>query len=440
MTNKFLKWCKQNMIINGIQIKHISTEKGKGVISIEAIKKDTIVLKIPRELYLQPYKYKQTICINNTNLKLCNIKLPCSLDNIGKIALSLLLEKRKKQSSFYREWLEILPLDNQRNFLINMNDEKIQKCKLLKDIKLAKECVLREHYDIVIRINNTITFNEYKWAYYIVLSRYFGEYRGPYLYPFADFINHSDDNNLKVIWSENYIEFKTIRDVNINEELCINYGIKSMLRYICNYGFVPNKTVSVTDIYVFPTEINYSDIELKNVKMKILKTMNIRNVSDSKSSWDMLLKYRNLGDNIRFEIMKLYDIKEGKDIFTTFHSTLCLFGLLRFLYADNQLFIEKIIPIFNRCQTNHFMYIPILSLENEMCVLKYIKGICFKNLHNTKGELHIIKRQQQLLFHYMQLCDYIIKHIPNKELITSKLKNTTKYLGYYNIYWKEYVK
>ena len=72
------------------------------------------------------------------------------------------------------------------------------------------------------------------------------------------------------------------------------------------------------------------------------------------------------------------------------------------------------------------------------CVLKYIKGICFKNLHNTKGEF--IKRQQQLLFHYMQLCDYITKQSPNKELITSKLKNTTKYLGYYKIYWKEYVK
>ena len=72
----------------------------------------------------------------------------------------------------------------------------------------------------------------------LVGSRCFADKDVDYLVPFADMMNHSNDNNIEWFFTKDEFVMKTSKDVAAHTELFDCYGIKSNYETFLHYGFV----------------------------------------------------------------------------------------------------------------------------------------------------------------------------------------------------------
>ncbi|XP_040383465.1 fructose-bisphosphate aldolase-lysine N-methyltransferase, chloroplastic [Oryza brachyantha] len=195
------------------------------------------------------------------------------------VALLLLRELARGADSPWAPYLAILP--RQTDSTIFWSEEElleIQGTQLLNTTMGVKEYVQSEFDSVeaeIISVNkelfpDTVTFDDFLWAFGILRSRVFAGLRGDKLalIPLADLVNHSDDiasnessweiKGKGLFGRDVVFSLRTPVGVKSGEQIYIQYDLdKSNAELALDYGFTePN---SSRDSYTLTLEISESD-------------------------------------------------------------------------------------------------------------------------------------------------------------------------------------
>ncbi|KQJ90199.1 fructose-bisphosphate aldolase-lysine N-methyltransferase, chloroplastic [Brachypodium distachyon] len=195
------------------------------------------------------------------------------------VSLLILREAARGGDSLWAPYLAILP--RQTDSTIFWSEEElleIQGTQLLSTTMGVKEYVQSEFDNVEAKIigpnkdlfPDTITFDDFLWAFGILRSRVFPELRGDKLalIPFADLINHSADITSKqscweiqgkgFLGRDVVFSLRTPMEVKSGEQVYVQYDLdKSNAELALDYGFT--ETNSTRDSYTLTLEISESD-------------------------------------------------------------------------------------------------------------------------------------------------------------------------------------
>lgn len=175
-----------------------------------------------------------------------------------RVALSLLVEKRKGARSFFKPYIDILPQHFTR--IQDYSDLELAEMEGSSVYKEVIEARARAQYEYEMlfpmiseafpKILANVTFAEWHWAKNIVITRCFGvSHHGIddiALVPFADLPNH---NNVGVSWRTDTEGFNMIAKstpFKTGEEVFISYGRHNNQHLLSVYGFMlPDNKVKV---------------------------------------------------------------------------------------------------------------------------------------------------------------------------------------------------
>ncbi|KAJ2847554.1 hypothetical protein IWW36_003799 [Coemansia brasiliensis] len=191
-------------------------------------------------------------------------------DDAVHLALFLLTEKAIGATSQWKWYLDTLPHSPINALDFGESDMAALSGTPLRPAIEAKLRQLRRHYDSIAsalenwkrshKLNGSVSFDTYKWAHTIVLSRSISlqscENASMYgtcdraLLPFLDMFNHS--SHPTAFWTVNDDKSISICAANTSDtpqacpdnpqlvELCFYYGDKPNTEWIYEYGFLPN--------------------------------------------------------------------------------------------------------------------------------------------------------------------------------------------------------
>ncbi|CAN6210687.1 unnamed protein product [Urochloa humidicola] len=195
------------------------------------------------------------------------------------VSLLLLREVARGADSPWAPYLAILP--RQTDSTIFWSEEElleIQGTQLLSTTVGVKEYVQSEFESVeaeIINVNkdlfpDTITFDDFLWAFGILRSRVFPELRGDKLalIPFADLVNHSpaitsegstwEIKGKGLFGREAMFSLRTPVDVKSGEQIYVQYDLdKSNAELALDYGFIESNPSR--DSYTVTLEISESD-------------------------------------------------------------------------------------------------------------------------------------------------------------------------------------
>lgn len=293
-----LDWAKSNgSVINDKLTFNLSKDHGVSCVIKESLEENDKngLIKIPKDLIISPeiadafgnlYLDGFTSDGNvNSNLLFLIAKLKFDKKN------ETILSDNLNISAKYKPYIDYLPDDGKstgnpyfwtieekelldgtdafifmkRNFLKDLEDWKrivsklnIEKCPQLKDELLEYEAFkmgptggVSVNYLLNIKEISWTSFTAYLWANCIVTSRAFpyilfsnsSKYKDhAFLLPVVDLLNNQDENKSKCKWTieNNKFIFNTLddlKDLTSGNELYNNYGDKSNVEFLLNYGF-----------------------------------------------------------------------------------------------------------------------------------------------------------------------------------------------------------
>jgi len=236
MYYNFFNWLRNGGAeFDDIYFKEYGNERG--VHSKKNIKKNSLVIKIPRKMIIhsnKPFKNKklfEAIDIPNKN--------------IHKIVL-FMLQDMQSGESFYQPYYDILPT-NLSNFPIFWNEEEeslLENSHFIDDI-INRRNIFYDNYQKLSTLPNFIyTFDDYCIIRTLVGSRNFGlnidnEYVIA-MVPFGDMFNHDIPCDVK--WSfNNTLDSYTMHanhSIKKGQPITDSYGKKSNSKYLLYYGFI----------------------------------------------------------------------------------------------------------------------------------------------------------------------------------------------------------
>ena len=258
---------------NNIKIRNNIANKaaGLGIFAINAIKKDTEILRIPLSLYA-PYSASAAISNARSNKDIYNcitqfVSSRSSIKNITKIDDNRLMQVFCTSLNLVILWLH--DNDEYARLLHSFIDNDDFTHPLLfnnqNDIRL--KVLKRTYADYKINLQRELCFdfckevlgesNDMSWSFMkamsFVSSRALSGDEFPFtLCPVMDFANHGENDKVNTTHSfdnkDGSIVLKTIKDVAEEEELLISYGSnRDAASFLTLYGFAPRNTMTVDE-------------------------------------------------------------------------------------------------------------------------------------------------------------------------------------------------
>ena len=233
---------ENNIYINKLSVLFIN-ENMRGIIATDNIKKNDILIKIPKDFLITLEEAEN----NNKDLFTEEIKKELSSPSHCILSYFLLKEIEKGEKSKWYYYFQFLPKSylNVPIFYTEKELNILEGTKFKKLINEKKE-EIKKDYKILcqkIELFSQYSFEQFCKIRCIISSRLFGLIikgkKNDIIAPFADLLNHKRSRDTKWFFSENENYFGIIALKNINKGFQVydSYGRKSNLRYLLNYGF-----------------------------------------------------------------------------------------------------------------------------------------------------------------------------------------------------------
>ena len=241
--------------IGSLRIHHY-TPTFRGVHTRKRIPKDKVFLSVPARFIIttEDAKRDSALCHHLENHH-------CPVANRQSwVALFLLEERAKGESSFYAPYLDILPLDLSHLPVLFSSDgpeaHALQGSMVPEGAQILA-FTIRHEYERLARFleldpqrHGHLHFRErfpafaFLWARLIVMSRIFGfevvkGVKTEGLVPMADMLNHSEPANTRWFYNRSRQCFQMEATKNFLTDMVVpdTYGRKCNVRYLLNYGF-----------------------------------------------------------------------------------------------------------------------------------------------------------------------------------------------------------
>ena len=233
---------ENNIYINKLSVLFIN-ENMRGIIATDNIKKNDILIKIPKDFLITLEEAEN----NNKDLFTEEIKKELSSPSHCILSYFLLKEIEKGEKSKWYYYFQFLP-KSYLNFPIFYTEKELNILEGTKFKKLINEKKeeIKKDYEILcqkIELFSQYSFEQFCKIRCIISSRLFGLIikgkKNDIIAPFADLLNHKRSRDTKWFFSENENYFGIIALKNINKGFQVydSYGRKSNVRYLLNYGF-----------------------------------------------------------------------------------------------------------------------------------------------------------------------------------------------------------
>ena len=423
---KFLRELyKYNAFFPKLEI-HFYTDDYRGVLAKSNILKDEIIMTIPKDCLISLETAFETSYgkkIGEFMYNELNSPKHCLLTSF------LLYEEKNPK---YKYYFDLLPKDysNFPIFYTNKELDYLKGSPFLSQILEKKEDMKSDYNKLCEYLPDYKQFSYLKFceARVLISSRIFGiainDNKTDVLAPFADLLNHKRPRQTQWYYDDNLESFVIQATENIKEgsEIFDSYGKKTNARFLLNYGFCLDDndtsefllTVVFNDTYpLFDLKKNFFQNEYEFVR-----TFNLNN---------------NFYESQIIELL----------------------GFLRFILFDgdiNDLYnaINSSENIYNEDTPLTFYYIPPITKELEIHVLKHLHLLCRKalakypttfeqdqNLYKTKKNISfnlrnillLLMSEKTVLSYFMYFCEYCLELLKLKTQIDvlSKLSTDYKY-------------
>lgn len=281
---KLKKWITNN----GGHINNITLSNGiygRSYVATSIINPDDILVVIPKSLWIDEY-HSGVISLSD-------------LEPYEKIMVALLLEIRKKDTSFYYPFIDLLPSYEEFNSHplfecnFNLSSPKLTEWKAIcpnfaNNIVSLINFYYHHFYHIELFIH--ITEMEFKYVYLLYLTRNWHKF-----VPGADLFQHRCYKSLKGYDENNIFKIASGDKYSIGDDVYIDYGNKTNIELLFQYGFktdidfIPiNLNSSYIDLFVNPESLI---LTLDNPNIKLIRTLSIIFNGDNKKAINFLLNY-----------------------------------------------------------------------------------------------------------------------------------------------------
>ena len=436
---KFLRELyKYNAFFPKLEI-HFYTDDYRGVLAKGNILKDEIIMTIPKDCLISLETALETSYGKKIGEFMYN-----ELNSPKHCLLSSFLLYEEKNPK-YKYYFDLLPKDfsNFPIFYTNKELEYLKGSPFLSQILEKKEDMKSDYNKICEYLPDFKQFSYLKFieARVLISSRIFGisinENKTDVLAPFADLLNHKRPRQTQWYFDDNLQSFVIQATENIKEgnEIFDSYGKKTNARFLLNYGFC----LDDNDTSEYLLTINFND------------------------TYPMLDLKKNFFQN-EFELVRTFNLNNN-----FYESQIIeLLSFLRFILFDgdiNDLYnaINSSENIYNEDVPLTFYYIPPITKELEIQVLKHLHLLCRKalakypttfeqdqNLYQTKKNISfnlrncllLIMSEKTVLSYFIYFCEYCLDLLKLKTQIDilSKLSTDYKYNDYqFDFYIQEII-
>jgi len=436
---KFLKELyKYNSFFPKLEI-HFYTDDYRGVLAKSNILKDEIIMTIPKDCLIS----LETVLETSYGKKIGEFMYN-ELNSPKHCLLSSFLLYEEKNPK-YRYYFDLLPKDfsNFPIFYTNKELEYLKGSPFLSQILEKKEDMKNDYQKLCEYLPDFKQFSYLKFieARVLISSRIFGiaikENKTDVLAPFADLLNHKRPRQTQWYFDDNLQSFVIQATENIKEgsEIFDSYGKKTNARFLLNYGFCLDD--NDTSEYLLTVDFNdtYPLFDLK----------------------------KNFFQN-EYELVRTFNLNNN-----FYESQIIeLLSFLRFILFDgdiNDLYnaIDSSENIYNEDAPLTFYYIPPITKDLEIQVLKHLHLLCRKalakypttfeqdqNLYQTKKNISfnlrncllLLMSEKTVLSYFIYFCEYCLDLLKLKTQmdILSKLSTDYKYNDYqFDFYIQEIV-
>ena len=423
---KFLRELyKYNAFFPKLEI-HFYSDDYRGVLAKSNILKDEIIMTIPKDCLIS----LETAFETNYGKKIGEFMYNELNSPKHCLLTSFLLYEEKNPK--YKYYFDLLPHDysNFPIFYTNKELDYLKGSPFLSQILEKKEDMKADYNKLCEYLPDYKQFSYLKFceARVLISSRIFGiainDNKTDVLAPFADLLNHKRPRQTQWYYDDNLESFVIQATENIKEgsEIFDSYGKKTNARFLLNYGFCLDD--NDTSEYLLTVVFNdtYPLFELK----------------------------KNFFQN-EYEFVRTFNLNNN-----FYESQIIeLLSFLRFILFDgdiNDLYnaINSSENIYNEEAPLTFYYIPPITKELEIHVLKHLHLLCRKalakypttfeqdqNIYKTKKNISfnirnillLLMSEKTVLSYFMYFCEYCLELLKLKTQIEvlSKLSIDYKY-------------
>ena len=423
---KFLRELyKYNAFFPKLEI-HFYTDDYRGVLAKSNILKDEIIMTIPKDCLIS-----LETAFDTTYGKKIGEFMYNELNSPKHCLLTSFLLYEEKNPK-YKYYFDLLPRDysNFPIFYTNKELDYLKGSPFLSQILEKKEDMKADYNKLCEYLPDYKQFSYLKFceARVLISSRIFGiainDNKTDVLAPFADLLNHKRPRQTQWYYDDNLESFVIQATENIKEgsEIFDSYGKKTNARFLLNYGFCLDD--NDTSEYLLTVVFNdtYPLFELK----------------------------KNFFQN-EYEFVRTFNLNNN-----FYESQIIeLLSFLRFILFDgdiNDLYnaINSSENIYNEDAPLTFYYIPPITKELEIHVLKHLHLLCRKSLSkypttfeqdqniyktkknisfNLRNILLLLMSEKTVLSYFMYFCEYCLDLLKLKTQIDvlSKLSTDYKY-------------
>ena len=423
---KFLRELyKYNAFFPKLEI-HFYTDDYRGVLAKSNILKDEIIMTIPKDCLIS-----LETAFDTTYGKKIGEFMYNELNSPKHCLLTSFLLYEEKNPK-YKYYFDLLPKDysNFPIFYTNKELDYLKGSPFLSQILEKKEDMKSDYNKLCEYLPDYKQFSYLKFceARVLISSRIFGiainDNKTDVLAPFADLLNHKRPRQTQWYYDDNLESFVIQATENIKEgsEIFDSYGKKTNARFLLNYGFCLDD--NDTSEYLLTVVFNdtYPLFELK----------------------------KNFFQN-EYEFVRTFNLNNN-----FYESQIIeLLSFLRFILFDgdiNDLYnaINSSENIYNEDASLTFYYIPPITKELEIHVLKHLHLLCRKalakypttfeqdqNIYKTKKNISfnlrnillLLMSEKTVLSYFMYFCEYCLDLLKLKTQIDvlSKLSTDYKY-------------
>ena len=409
---------KNNAFFPKLEIQFFS-DNYRGVIAKSPIKKDEIILSIPKECLIS----LELVLETEYGKKIGEIMFN-ELTSPKHCLLSsfILFEKNNPKWKFY---FDLLPKDFS-NFPIFYTDDELQYLKgspFLNQILDKKSDMKKDYLKLCeyIPLFNQFTFDQFMEARMIISSRIFGisinNNKTDVLVPYADLLNHKRPRQTQWYYDDKINSFviQATEDILIGKEIFDSYGKKTNGRFLLNYGFAVENNDSAE--YVLNVIFNdcYPLYDIKKQYLKNEKKIKIfyLNINLYESQIIELLSFLRfcMFDGDINDLLKLTHCNDKNYIYT-YDSNIFGFGYIPPVNIEIEINVLKKLKILLIQALNQYP----TTIEQDKKIYKEDKNISF----NYKNCLLLTISEKNVIDYYIYFCEFcldLLKVKNRKELI-----------------------
>ena len=416
---------KYNAFFPKLEI-HFYTDDYRGVLAKSNILKDEIIMTIPKDCLIS----LETALATSYGKKIGEFMYNELNSPKHCLLTSFLLYEEKNPK--YKYYFDLLPKDysNFPIFYTNKELECLKGSPFLPQILEKKEDMKADYNKLCEYLPDYKQFPYLKFceARVLISSRIFGiainENKTDVLAPFADLLNHKRPRQTQWYYDDNLESFVIQATENIKEgsEIFDSYGKKTNARFLLNYGFCLDDNDTSEYLLTVIFDETYPMFELK----------------------------KNFFQN-EYEFVRSFNLNNN-----FYESQIIeLLSFLRFILFEgdiNDLYnaINTGESIYNEETPLTFYYIPPITKELEIQVLKHLHLLCRKalakypttfeqdqNLYKTKKNISfnlrniilLLMSEKTVLSYFMYFCEYCLDLLKLKTQIEvlAKLSSDYKY-------------